>query len=281
MIKKFEYTSLNPGKTILLLGAIHGDEVCGPKALAEVMNELDTGKIKLKSGKIIFVPVCNPLAFEQGKRFIDVNLNRIFKKHQNPILYEEKLANILCDYFEGADVLLDIHSIHSDGKPFAFQDYYDTATEDFMKILWVKDIVTGWPEMYQWTSDMGTVEYGDTKGVIWTVLECGNHNNIYASLVAKKAIINTLKYFDIIDGEVGLDSGIKTTEAQFFFKKTKPGEFAKIWNHLDNVKKWEIIAIYDDGEKVMAEDDGYILLPFAGAPIWAEWFYFWQNKSHI
>jgi predicted deacylase len=148
-----------------------------------------------------------------------------------------------------------------------------------MKILWVQDIVTGWPEMYQGTSDMGTVEYGDTKGVIWTVLECGNHNNANTTLVAKKAILNTLKHFGIIDGEVDMKSSIKIIEAQFFFKKIKPGTLAKIWNHLDPVQKWELIALYDDGEKVIAEQDGYILLPFAWATIWAEWFYFWKEKS--
>lgn len=279
MIKKFEYTSLNPGKTILILGAIHGNEVCGPQALGDIMHEIDAGNIELKSGKIIFVPICNPLAFQQGKRFIDINLNRIFKKHQNPLLYEEKVANVLCDYFDGVDVLLDIHSISSEGTPFAFQDYYDSETNAYMKILWVQDIVTGWPEMYQGTSDMGTVEYSETRWVIWTVLECGNHNDIHTSLVAKKAILNTLKYFEIIEGKVVTDSGIKITEAQFFFKKTKSGTLAKTWNHLDSIKKWELIALYDDGEEVIAEQDGYILLPFAWATIWAEWFYFWKEKS--
>ncbi len=114
MIQKKEYHSGNPGKTLLVFGAIHGDEICGPKAIAEVMNEIDSGKIVLKSGKIIFVPVCNPEAFKQNKRFVDVNLNRVFKKHPNPTKYEEKLANILCDFMGDADILLDIHSISSE-----------------------------------------------------------------------------------------------------------------------------------------------------------------------
>ena len=56
-------------------------------------------------------------------------------------------------------------------------------------------------------------------------------------MVAKKAILNTLKHFDIIDGKVEVNSSIKITEAQFFFKKTKPGTLAKTWNHLDPVQK--------------------------------------------
>ncbi|MBP9779053.1 succinylglutamate desuccinylase/aspartoacylase family protein [Candidatus Gracilibacteria bacterium] len=274
MIKKYEYTSLNPGKTILIFGAIHGNETCGPQAIHDIMHEIDIGSIELKSGKIIFVPICNPLAFEQGKRYIDVNLNRIIKKHSKPLLYEEKLANILCDYFDGADVLLDLHSISSEGTPFAFQDYYDNETNAYIKILGVQDIITGWPEMYQGTSDMGTVEYGDTKGVIGTVLECGNHNDIYAAIVAKKAILNTLKHFEIIDGTIEPPSSIRIIEAKYFFKKTKAGVLVKIWNHLDPVKKGETIAIYEDGEIIRANEDGYILLPFMEAPIGAEWFYF-------
>ncbi len=259
MIKKYEYTSLNPGKTILIFGAIHGNETCWPQAIHDIMHEIDIGSIELKSGKIIFVPICNPLAFEQGKRYIDVNLNRIIKKHSKPLLYEEKLANILCDYFDGADVLLDLHSISSEWTPFAFQDYYDNETNAYIKILWVQDIITGWPEMYQGTSDMGTVEYGDTKGVIWTVLECWNHNDIYAAIVAKKAILNTLKHFEIIDGTIEPPSSIRIIEAKYFFKKTKAGVLVKIWNHLDPVKKWEPTASYKDGGKIKQMKKGKTL----------------------
>ena len=279
MIQKKEYHSGNPGKTLLVFGAIHGDEICGPKAIAEVMNEIDSGKIVLKSGKIIFVPVCNPEAFKQNKRFVNVNLNRVFKKHPNPTKYEEKLADILCDIMDDTDILLDIHSISSEWKPFVFQDYTDVETEKFTKILWIHDIVTGWPEMYAESTSSDTLGYGHLKWVIWAIIECGNHNNPEASLVAKKAILNALTHLEIVEGDIQEVTKTETTEAQFLVKKEKEGKLTKTWSHLDTLKQWEIIAIYDDGEIIVSQEDGCILLPFFDAPVWAEWFYFWKKKT--
>ncbi len=280
MLKKIEYTSLSPGKTVLFFGAIHGNETCGPRALNEIIQEIDSGKITIKSGKIIIVPVCNPLAYEQNKRFIDVNLNRVFKKHTNPILYEEKLANVLCDYVDKIDVLLDIHSIHSDGKPFIFQDYADKETESFVKHLWITNILTWWPQMYEQTSDSDTTLYNHKKWAIGTVVECWNHNYINAFAVAKKAIMNTLIYLDIIDGKLETNIYTETIHALYFMKKNKQWKLSQNWNHLDPVKKWEPIAVYDDGEVLVATEDGYILLPFAEASIGAEWYYFWKKLTN-
>jgi succinylglutamate desuccinylase len=61
----------------------------------------------------------------QNKRYVDVDLNRVFKKHDFPTLYEHKLANELTTIIDENDVLLDLHSTHSDDEPFVFLDFND------------------------------------------------------------------------------------------------------------------------------------------------------------
>jgi uncharacterized protein len=71
------------------------------------------------------VPIANPSAFNLKKRYVDVNLNRVFKHHENPKNYEEILANELVKLVDENDILLDLHSTHSDDEPFVFLDYKD------------------------------------------------------------------------------------------------------------------------------------------------------------
>ena len=63
-----------------------------------------------------------------------------------------------------------------------------------------------------------------------------------------------------------------------FVIKEKEGVLVGDFKHLDKIKKGDVIAIYDDGEKLIAPNDGYILLPNHDAKIGAEWYYFGVEK---
>src|SRR5580693_3444608 len=119
MIRSFAYTAEETGPRFLVLGAVHGNETCGTNAILRVMGELDSGKLRLARGHVVFVPVANPRAHESGQRFIERNLNRFFLPVKEPKAYEAKLNNILCPMVEACDVLLDLHSTTAGGIPFA------------------------------------------------------------------------------------------------------------------------------------------------------------------
>ncbi|MEI6774135.1 MAG: succinylglutamate desuccinylase/aspartoacylase family protein [bacterium] len=89
--------------------------------------------MKIQTGQITLIPICNPKAYEADKRYYEVNLNRIFKKHANPEKYEEKLANVLTAYVENNDYLLDLHSMAANGVPCIFEDYMDKKTQEWVK----------------------------------------------------------------------------------------------------------------------------------------------------
>ena len=80
MVEKFLFEGAKEGKSLLLLGCVHGNEVAGEYALKRLVNEIKTGEIVIKKGKLTIVPVCNELANKKDVRQIDENLNRVMKK---------------------------------------------------------------------------------------------------------------------------------------------------------------------------------------------------------
>ena len=68
----------NPGKTIVVLAGVHGDEYEGMWAARELFKSLDPAEM---SGNVVSVPVCNPPAFAARNRESPLdgqNLARVF-----------------------------------------------------------------------------------------------------------------------------------------------------------------------------------------------------------
>jgi predicted deacylase len=63
MIKSFTYSAEESGPRLLILGAVHGNEICGTQAIRRVMEEMDSGKLRLTRGHVEFVPIANPRAY--------------------------------------------------------------------------------------------------------------------------------------------------------------------------------------------------------------------------
>ena len=75
-VKTVFYHSLAPGKTLAVMGGVHGNEVCGPAAITRLLSDLDSGVIVLQRGTLQVIPVANPRAYAQKTRFVERNLNR-------------------------------------------------------------------------------------------------------------------------------------------------------------------------------------------------------------
>ena len=104
----------------------------------------------MKKGNVTFVPCVNVEAQKKDVRFIDVNLNRVVRYHNNPKNNEEKIANKLVREIDKCDVLLDLHSTHcSEDVEFAFIDYPKDENLDLLSVLPVKKALAGWPEIYK------------------------------------------------------------------------------------------------------------------------------------
>ena len=204
MINTITFDSGAPGTHLLVLGAVHGNEVAGPNAIFKIIDDIQTYKIHLKTGRITFVPICNLQAYDQDVRQIEENLNRIIKYHKNPTTYEQKLANEIVPLIEQCDALLDLHSTHCPGDvPFVFCDYPTPENMKMINALDVNYVLLGWPQIYVGCSDIS--DYSTERCAFechkaGITLECGYHKESDSVTVAYNAIMNLLTVFCITEG---------------------------------------------------------------------------------
>jgi len=247
-------------------------------AIKHFTKTIEENRLNLKSGCLTLIPICNPAAFKQNKRFVEKNLNRVFKKHTDPKLYEEKLANILTGYIDICDFMLDLHSQSSPGLPFVFQDYEDTKTNNFARTVGVETIIKGWPEMYADANGLNagdTANYAHEKNKIGIVVECGQHEDARAPHVAYLAIVNSLIHLGMIDKPATQShQNHKIIRGQIVFTVPEEGgHLVKEWQHLQNISKGQELAVSSTGKSIRAPYDSVILLPKYAAKASEEWFY--------
>ena len=98
------------GPTVGLCGSIHGDEITSSQILMEVAAAV-AGRVK--KGKILLLPVADPLGFAVRERWTphdSQNLNRVFPGNADGWLTEKLAAVITERFLNRIDVLIDLHS---------------------------------------------------------------------------------------------------------------------------------------------------------------------------
>ena len=116
--ESIQFSAPAPGPSVIVTGAVHGNEPCGTIAIRRVLNDIEQGRVSVVAGTVTFVPVTNPLAYERRQRQGDRNLNRRLAPTDNPREFEDHVANWLCPLLGRHDALLDLHSFHTPGEPF-------------------------------------------------------------------------------------------------------------------------------------------------------------------
>ena len=66
-VKIVTYRPIEPGPTLTVLGAVHGNERCGAEAIGRMIKDVDDGFVILKRGTLQLVPVTNPRAYQGGR----------------------------------------------------------------------------------------------------------------------------------------------------------------------------------------------------------------------
>lgn len=307
--KSVTFTALNAGPKLIVLGAVHGNEVSGSKAILKIISEFETGTRTLQHGQVTFVPITNPLAYNRQQRNGDRNLNRNLTPTAAPRDFEDHVANWLCPLLAQHDVLLDIHSFQKGDMPFALfgpennagtlQPFkYAKAERDLALRLGVSRFVDGWMDTYasgvanrlaylkkQGLSGeglntdprygMGTTECMRSGGGYAVTLEVGQHDDPHGPAVAYKAIDNTLRHLGLIDGaEVApVESYQHLTLVEVIDKQDFDDQFVRTWSSFDPISKGELIGIRKNGDEVRAPRDGFIVFPNTTSQAGQEWFY--------
>jgi hypothetical protein len=158
-LRSHRFEALAPGPRLIVLGAVHGNEVCGARGIERVVAEFDAGTLQLARGVVTLLPVTNPLAYLKVQRNGERNLNRNLRPSDNPQDYEDQIANRLCPMLAGHDVLLDLHSFQAQSQAFAMigppdnsgelEPFAHAAQEQALALrLGVGRVVEGWLSTY-------------------------------------------------------------------------------------------------------------------------------------
>ncbi len=312
--KSIAYACPQPGTRLVVLGAVHGDETCGTRAIERVVAEIDAGTLTLVAGRVTFVPVTNPLAYAEKRRTGDRNLNRRLLPTKAPREYEDHVANWLCPLLAAHEVLLDLHSFRAPGMPFVFlgpldnagalEPYAQAGREEALALrLGVGRAIDGWLATYaagiakrrefaasfpEAALDLdpaygiGTTEYMRSVGGCAVTLECGQHDDPAAVEVAYRAIVNTLAHLRLIDVADPLPAAMASLRLSEVVDKSADGDtFAKAWQSFDPVAAGERIGTRHDGAAVVAPFDGVVVFPNANARAGEEWFYLARASDRL
>ncbi len=305
--KSVQYAGSAPGSRLIVLGAVHGNETCGTRAIERVMAELDCGALALATGSVSFVPVSNPLAYAHGRRAGDRNLNRALLPADAPREFEDHVANWLCPLLAAHEVLLDLHSFHGGGQPFVMVGPQDNAgplepfaqaarEEALARCLGVGRVVDGWLDTYaagvarrrrsaqaEGRADalemdprygIGTTEYMRSVGGCALTLECGSHDDPASIEVAYAAIRNTLAHLGLSGEPAPPARRLEALSLVSVVDRQDAGDaFVRDWHSFDVLEQGEAIARRASGELLTAPHDGWIVFPFAAAQPWQEWYY--------
>ncbi len=308
------FVGLAPGPSLIVLGAVHGNEVAGSRGIERVLAEFDAGALQLVRGSVTFVPVTNPLAYQRVQRNGDRNLNRNLRPTDTPQDYEDHIANALCPLLAGHEVLLDLHTFQAASEPFAMlgpvdntgdlEPFTRAAQEQALALrLGVRRVVEGWLSTYAvgvqqrlartpvqsraglLSTDpsygVGTTEYMRSQGGYAITLECGQHADPAAPDVAYRAIHNTLAHLTLVDAPAPPPcQNLELLKlAQVVDRLHSDDAFVQLWSSFDAVRAGQPVATRHDGTPVLAAMDGYIVFPNANATPGNEWFYLAQPSA--
>ena len=291
------------GPRLIVLGAVHGNETCGTRAIERVLGDLERGELQITRGLLTLVPVTNPLAYAKGERRGERNLNRRLVPTDTPRDFEDRIANVLCPWLGAHDVLLDLHSFSSPGRPFVMRGPANNngtleafaqaeAEGRFAAHLGPTRIVEGWMTAYAQGAarrrergdsedahpsyGIGTTETMRSRGGYAVTLECGQHADPAAPEVGYRAIRQAIALLGLADVALAPPPAeferLRLTEV--IDRLHADDRFVREWRSFDAVHAGEHVGERHDGTPVIARSDGHIVFPDVNALPGHEWFYF-------
>jgi len=169
---------------VAVVGAVHGDEPCGARAIERFLDDVPAVD---RPAKLI---VANERALERGVRYVETDLNRALPGDPDGDLYEERLAHELTAEVEGC-LALGIHSTVSYDRAFANVAYLNERKRDVAARLPVTGVVD-----FTAVSDGRSVELPGFVDV-----EAGYQGSAAAVDNAYDCLIAFLRTTDVLPGD--------------------------------------------------------------------------------
>ena len=289
------YHSGETGKTIILMCGIHGNELSGKKALKKMFNYLENNKIDVR-GNIIGIQG-NLKAIEKKERYIDIDLNRIWKKN---IINEIKKGKIkdqheykeLKKIHEIIDIIIkkkkkkniiiiDLHNTSSASGLFSvINNTNDLKIASAIKIPIITKLfskVKGSFSQYYNSKNISTIVF--EGGAIGDPASIYNHEMGIFRILEKMKIIKKEDVPDFIGKKLTTNNDNNTYKVKYIHQISENDNFLMKPNvtNFQVIKKGEILG-YDNNGDVLSPFDGKILMPLYQEQ-GNEGFYIIQNEK--
>ncbi len=239
------------GPTSVVLVGVHGDEVCGVRALDALLPVL-----KIEKGTVWF-GYGNPRAIERGVRYTEQNLNRMFKDDaalslKERMSYEYDRAQYLKEYLDRAGALLDVHaSFTPDSKPFLICEPNATGIAECLP---VDMVVSGFDAI----QPGGTDYYMNKIGKTGICIECGYLGDPASTQRACDGIIAFLKARGHLLNDIQPQAQSIIRMKEMYLTKTDSFGLARQFLDFEEIFGGEVIGI-DGLEKIRAGSNGFML----------------------
>jgi succinylglutamate desuccinylase len=240
-----------PGPTSIVLAGVHGDERCCVDALLSVM--ADVGNIRGR----VFYGFGNPRAIGSGVRYVEANLNRLFRDpgsltYGESRSYEYSRSTFLKKYLDQADALLDLHaSFTENSSPFLICEANSKGITEYLPISMV---VSGFDSV----EPGGTDYYMNSIGKIGICAECGYLGDPDSEKVARRTITAFLGARGHMATPVVTRSQKHIRMCSIYLTRTDHFVLRKSFSDFEEIRNGEIIGI-DGDATIRAEKDGVIL----------------------
>lgn len=194
------------GPTVLLTGAVHGDEYEGPIAISRLSQTLDPGAVQ---GRVIMMPAVNVPAVHSNTRLSPVDnrdMNRCFPGDPRGT-FSEMLAHFMDSVIlPMADVSVDMHTAGHSGDSVPSTNMHDLGDPERMKRTMEAAAAFGAP----YNVVFGGVDEGATftscverRGIVSLGTELGGWGRVSVEgvRIGRRGVDNILKHFNVIEGE--------------------------------------------------------------------------------
>jgi predicted deacylase len=190
---------VEPGHTLWLSAAIHGDELNGVEIIAQILGRVNPQKLR---GAIIAVSIVNVFGFIEQSRYLPDrrDLNRSFPGSENGSL-TSRLANLFMrEIVERSDFGIDLHTaaVHRINLPQIRANLEDETTYNCAKAF-------GAPLMMQSSSRDGSLRHAATKkGIPVLLYEAGEalRLNHLAIKVGISGVLGVMKHLEMYQDDL-------------------------------------------------------------------------------
>jgi uncharacterized protein len=234
-----------PGPTLAISAAMHGQELIGSFAIGQLLRELDPAQMR---GQLIAVPVVNTAAFEFGQRttyWDGKDLNRQGRGRPDGTISERLAFHYFEDIVARSDALIDIHS----GGPDSYY-YYTIYLSEVPGYAFDPTVVQrsremalafGMEQIFGKTPWRGTLKEEAMKaGIPAVTIEMGGGADFFRQGMAQiqtclRGMTNVMKLLGMLDGDIRVEAPahkiwdahteiIAGEEAGFMFRQAQWGD---------------------------------------------------------